>query len=154
MSKYAELTSHYNEVAHANEVYWDELRQMIKRVKADFSTYLGVGSEPIMVGGRQQPAVTVGKMDEDGDLLKWSVDALPKLGNGIEFALCLGFASSAASEPGPAFTYNLTITKSPAGFLVRPVEGAGDGFIGPTFEELFEYLIKRTAEAITGSRRR
>lgn len=148
MSRYEDLQKIYGDAVTANDQYWHELRQMIVRIRSDFSNYLGVGSDPIDVAGVKRPIVAIGNVDEQSNFKNWSIDSLPKQGSSIAFSLCLSFPYASDAEPRPDFVYELLISKTEEGYLVVRPGWQDETFIGPQFNALFDHLISATSASI------
>lgn len=153
MSRYKDLHLAYIGVKTANAQYWNELRQMIKSIGSEFSSYLDVGKDLIDVAGTKRPAVMIGAAGENSSFKTWSVDTLPKDGSAITFALCLSFPYAADAEPKPEFVYELSIWKDAKGYWVKRVDAPSESFFGPEFTQLFDKLISETAASISKARR-
>lgn len=153
MSRYEDLRQVYAEVKDANDHYWHELRDMIRNIGTEFSSYLDVGKDLIDVAGTKKSAVTIGAVGENSTLKPWAIDSLPKKDGSIEFALCLSFPYAADAEPKPEFVYELSIWRDSKGFWVKRAGWFDESFFGPSFTGLYEHLISATAATILEARR-
>lgn len=149
MSKLEQLTASYK----AKELYWDELQSMVKRVRTDFSAYLGVpDTMHIPVGRHDLPVVTTGKVDERGIFIPFPDDELPTDNESILFSLRLAYGattSAARSDVKPFIVFDLAIKGTANGYPVTIMqEDEKKEINGPIYSLLFDELFSRTIASL------
>ncbi|WP_122558022.1 hypothetical protein [Pseudomonas viridiflava] len=147
MSRFEQLRATHSASNSANEAYWQDLRNIVEKIRNDFEVYLAIppGVAHSTRAGKAS-AVSIGSLDEDGVFQIVAPEALVGSNRSLYFALRLMVADSGI-EPRPDIIFSLSVSKMPDGYPVVIYSGFNQpSFNGPIHTGLFDLMYKLAAE--------
>lgn len=151
MSRYEQLRAAYEQSKNAELAYWAELQGLVRRIRKDFSDYLGIPEgNQVTIGSSTYSTISIGVTNEKGEFEGKAESQLPRNGGSIEFSLRLVFGNSMHSETKPLLIFPLSITKTEAGYPVTVKSDPDEPeFNGPAYHQLFDDLYRRAMSSLS-----